>query len=125
MNRILLSSFLVLLTSQARGQTLSITSIQTEVGKRTELVVSIKDIDATMTALQFNLSLPKGMSLASNDVILGEATNNHSLDEEILEKSMDAHASAWAFTRLGLSGVCRYLWNVDEVSSPRFFYVFF
>ena len=85
MNRILLSSFLVLLTSQARGQTLSITSIQTEVGKRTVLVVSIKDIDATMTALQFNLSLPKGMSLVCNDVILGEATNSHTLNVETLE----------------------------------------
>ncbi|MBR4527703.1 MAG: hypothetical protein IKO71_04510, partial [Bacteroidaceae bacterium] len=83
MKQIPLGLLLVLLTCQAMGQTLNITSI--EAGKQAELAVSIKDIDATMTALQFNLSLPKGMSLASNDVILGEATNNHSLDVETLE----------------------------------------
>ena len=31
---------------------------------------------------------------------------------------------AWAFTRLELLGVWRYLVNVDEVSSPRFFVPF-
>lgn len=85
MKRILFSALFVLLTCQARGQTLSITSIQAEAGKQAELVVGIKDIDATMTALQFNLSLPKGMTISSNDVILGEAANNHTLDVETLE----------------------------------------
>lgn len=85
MKQIPLGLLLVLLTCQAMGQTLSITSIQAEAGKQAEFVVSIKDNDATMTALQFNLSLPKGMSLASNDVIFGEATNNHTLDVETLE----------------------------------------
>ena len=28
--------------------------------------------------------------------------------------------SAWAFTRWSSLGVCRYLWNVSEVSSSRF-----
>ena len=31
---------------------------------------------------------------------------------------------AWAFTRLELLGVWRYLVNVDEVSSPRFFCIY-
>ena len=83
MKQIPLGLLLVLLTCQAMGQTLNITSI--EAGKQAELVVSIKDIDATMTALQFNLSLPKGMTISSNDVILGEAANNHTLDVETLE----------------------------------------
>ena len=33
---------------------------------------------------------------------------------------MDAHANGVGFYSLKLVGVCRYLWNVDEVSSPRF-----
>ena len=32
---------------------------------------------------------------------------------------------AWAFTRLSCNGVCRYLNDVDEVRSPRFFYILF
>ena len=31
---------------------------------------------------------------------------------------------AWAFTRLRLQGVCRYLRNVDEVNCPRFIFVY-
>lgn len=31
---------------------------------------------------------------------------------------------AWAFTRLRLLGVCRYLGSVDEVTCPRFLCVF-
>jgi len=30
---------------------------------------------------------------------------------------------AWAFTRISVLGVCRYLDNVDEVNSPRFLFV--
>ena len=33
---------------------------------------------------------------------------------------MDAHANGVGFYSLKLVGVCRYLWNVDEVSSSRF-----
>ncbi len=29
----------------------------------------------------------------------------------------------WAFTRIWLQGVCRYLRDVDEAKSPRFFIV--
>ena len=36
---------------------------------------------------------------------------------------MDAHANGVGFYSLKLVGVCRYLWNVDEVSSPRFLFV--
>ena len=73
------------IAGSAMGQTLNVAPIQTEAGKLAELVVSIKDNDVTMTALQFNLSLPTGMTIVSNDVILGEATNNHTLDVETLE----------------------------------------
>ena len=32
---------------------------------------------------------------------------------------------AWAFTRISVLGVWRYLGNVDEVKSPRFLFVYF
>ena len=38
-----------------------------------------------MTALQFNLALPEGMSLAESDVTLGAATNGHTLNVETLD----------------------------------------
>jgi len=32
--------------------------------------------------------------------------------------------TAWAFTRLGVLGVWRYLKNISEVISPRFLFVY-
>ena len=36
-------------------------------------------------------------------------------------KDGSSRLMAWAFTRLGMQGVWRYLDNVDEVTCPRFF----
>ena len=38
-----------------------------------------------MTALQFNLKLPEGVSVESNNATLGSATDNHTLCIETLD----------------------------------------
>ena len=38
-----------------------------------------------MTALQFNLALPEGVSLSKGGVTLGAATNGHTLNVETLD----------------------------------------
>jgi len=49
----------------------------------TELVVNANGLTA-MTALQFNLELPEGATVASDDATMGEATDSHTLCVETL-----------------------------------------
>ena len=62
----------------ATAQTLSVQDIEVQTGERTELVVSISGA-TNMTALQFNLQLPSGLTAYVSSTTLGAATNGHTL----------------------------------------------
>lgn len=51
-------------------------------------------------------------------------SENRQLEEALRVKSQCSRPMAWAFTRIWCNGVWRYLRNVDEVISPRFFIVY-
>lgn len=69
------------------AQSLSVQDIEAQTGKETQLVVSLTE-GTSMTALQFNLSLPEGVSLKENSgtygTTLGTATDGHTLSIETL-----------------------------------------
>lgn len=69
------------------AQSLSVKNVEVQTGEDTELVVSLAE-GTSMTALQFNLSLPEGVSLKDNSdtygAILGTATNGHALSVQPL-----------------------------------------
>ncbi|MBR6893131.1 MAG: hypothetical protein IKN15_07825 [Bacteroidaceae bacterium] len=75
---------LAMITADCRAQSLSVANIEAQTGEETELVVSLSE-GTLMTALQFNLALPEGMTLAESDVTLGAATNGHTLNVETLD----------------------------------------
>ena len=68
---------LSLIVSGAMAQSLTVADITTEAGQEATITVAIEGA-AEMTALQFNLSLPEGFTLAG-DITLGGATNGHTL----------------------------------------------
>ena len=51
-------------------------------------------------------------------------SENRQLEETPRVKVTTLTLIAWAFTRVWCKGVWRYLRNVDEVFSPRFFIVY-
>lgn len=78
---------LTILIVNARAQSLSVTNIEAQTGEETTLVVSLTE-GSSMTALQFNLSLPEGVTLTTSGdtygITLGTATDGHTLDVETL-----------------------------------------
>lgn len=74
---------LAMITADSRAQSLSVANIEAQAGEETELVVNLAG-GTSMTALQFNLALPEGMTLAESNVILGAATNGHKLSVQTL-----------------------------------------
>ena len=80
----IIMTMLVMITANSRAQSLSVANIEAQTGEETELVVSLME-GASMTALQFNLALPEGMTMAERDVTLGAATNGHTLNVETLD----------------------------------------
>ena len=83
MKRILGTIFLALASVGAMAQTLSVESVEVEKGKQAEIVVRASEV-SDATALQFNLSLPKGFSLVENGATMGAASNGHLLIVETL-----------------------------------------
>lgn len=75
---------LAMITANSRAQSLSVSNIEAQTGEETELVVSLAE-GTSMTALQFNLALPEGVSLSKGGVTLGAATNGHTLNVETLD----------------------------------------
>ncbi len=72
--------------ASASAQTLSVAPVETETDGQTELVVSMAGATG-MTALQFTLSMPEGVSLsdaANCGATLGDAANGHTLRVEEL-----------------------------------------
>lgn len=83
MKRILYTILLVLASVGAKGQTLSI-AIKSEAGTQTELVVNATGVSG-MTALQFCLQLPAGVTIDTSNATLGSATDGHTLCMETLD----------------------------------------
>ena len=78
---------LVTLVVSANAQSLSVQNIEAQMDEETALVVSLAE-GSSMTALQFNLSLPEGVTLTTSGdtygTTLGTATDGHTLDVETL-----------------------------------------
>lgn len=85
MKRIVYCVLLALASIGATGQTLSVEPIEVEAGEQATLVVSVSGIASFgATALQFNLNLPDGVTLAGSNQF-GDATNNHTLSVQTLD----------------------------------------
>lgn len=85
MKRIIYSILLALVSIGATGQTLSVEPIEVEAGEQATLVVSVSGIASFgATALQFDLNLPEGVTLAGSNQ-LGNATSNHTLSVQTLD----------------------------------------
>ena len=68
----------------AQAQTLSVQPTEAQTGEQTELVVSLTGGTA-MTALQFNLQLPEGVTLDETAIAKGEAAGGHTLSISTLD----------------------------------------
>ena len=81
----ILQTIVALLTiaSSATAQTLSVASIEAKTGEQAELVVSTSGMSG-VTALQFNLTLPQGVTLNENAITKGSAASSHELKVETL-----------------------------------------
>ena len=72
---------LIALLAMAGGvtaQTLSVASVEAKAGEPAELVVNASGISG-VTALQFNLTLPQGITLDESAITKGEAASGHTL----------------------------------------------
>ena len=85
MERRILQTIVALLAivSSATAQTLSVASIEAKTGEQAELVVSTSGMSG-VTALQFNLTLPQGVTLNENAITKGSAVSSHELKVETL-----------------------------------------
>ena len=79
---------LTAMVGSASAQTLSIASIKAEAGAQEELVVTGASLSG-QTALQFNLSLPEGITLDEAAITKGTAASGHELSVSTL--SSGAH----------------------------------
>ena len=69
---------LVAMVGSVSAQTLSVQPIEVQTGEQTEVVVSLTGATA-MTALQFNLQLPTGVTATKDGITLGAATDGHAI----------------------------------------------
>lgn len=76
---------LAAIAGSASAQTLSIASIEAEAGTQAELVVTGESIGNAVTALQFNLSLPEGITLNEAAITKGAAASGHELSVSTLD----------------------------------------
>lgn len=75
---------MIALTSiSATGQTLSVAPIEAEAGAQAELVVTGASLGG-VTALQFNLTLPSGITLDEAAITKGSSANSHELSVSTL-----------------------------------------
>ena len=75
---------LTAMVGSASAQTLSIASIEAEAGTQAELVVKGAGLGG-VTALQFNLSLPEGITLDEAAITKGSAASSHELSVSTLD----------------------------------------
>ena len=76
---------LTAMAGSASAQTLSIAPIEAEAGAQAELVVTGASIGNAVTALQFNLSLPEGITLDEAAITKGAAASGHELSVSTLD----------------------------------------
>lgn len=74
---------LLALACSATAQSLTVQGIEAEAGEQATLTVNLSGA-TSMTALQFNLALPEGVTIAQGTPTLGTAANGHTLDVETL-----------------------------------------
>lgn len=74
----LLASVLIVIAANVMGQTLTVRPIEAVAGEQTMLTLDLTGATA-MTALQFNLALPEGITLTDGTTTFGTATNGHTL----------------------------------------------
>lgn len=74
---------LLALAGSATAQSLTVQGIEAEAGEQAKLIVSISGATA-MTALQFNLALPEGVTLADGTT-MGTANDGHTLCVQTLD----------------------------------------
>ena len=72
----------LLLVGTTTAQSLSVTSVSAEVGEQTNIEVSVSGA-SSMTALQFNLSLPSGVAI-DGEITLDAAISGYTLDVQSL-----------------------------------------
>ena len=70
---------LATLVVSANAQSLSVANIEAQMDEETALVVSLAE-GSSMTALQFNLSLPEGVTLDETAITKGTAASGHTLE---------------------------------------------
>ena len=87
MKRRILQTIVALLAivGGATAQTLSVASVEATTGGQAELVVSGNDMDMYgVTALQFNLALPQGVTLNESAIAKGNAASGHTLSVQTI-----------------------------------------
>ena len=87
MKRRILQTIVALLAivGGATAQTLSVASVEATTGGQAELVVSGNDMDMYgVTALQFNLALPQGVTLNESAIAKGNAVSGHTLSVQTI-----------------------------------------
>ena len=75
---------LLAIAGDATAQTLSVASIEATAGGQAELEVSASGM-AGVTALQFNLALPQGITLNESAIMKGEAVSGHTLSVQTMD----------------------------------------
>ena len=75
---------LATLVVSANAQSLSVQNIEAQTGEETQLVVSLSE-GTSMTALQFNLALPQGVTLNESAITKGEAVSSHTLSVQTMD----------------------------------------
>ena len=75
---------LLAIADGATAQTLSVASVEAMTEEQAELVVNASDMTG-VTALQFDLALPEGITLNVSDITKGEAVIYHTLSVETMD----------------------------------------
>ena len=76
---------LAAIAGSAKAQTLSVSPITATIGEQTEIVIHANDLGSSVTALQFNLSLPEGIILDEAAITKGTADSGHELSVSTLD----------------------------------------
>ena len=67
------------MSTRATAQTIGIAPVEAEAGSQTELIVTAEGLGSDVTALQFNLSVPEGITLDVQAITKGSAASEHTL----------------------------------------------
>lgn len=81
--RLLCALVLTILAGNATAQRLRIQPLEAFVNEQVELVVTAENVSG-MTSLMFTLTLPDNIRLSGRAPILGESTNNHTVETAML-----------------------------------------